>query len=86
VLWIIIITEPFQQFKISIPFRMPEVIKHQSSEELKFEVGQGEIKCSDSTFTSPEIKVRPIFNANNEVMPINANEFDLLRYADGSSC
>jgi hypothetical protein len=52
-----------------------------SSDELKFEIKQGEIQCGGSTFTSPEIKVRPIFNANNEVMPINANEFDLLRYA-----
>ena len=52
-----------------------------SSDELKFEVRQGEIRCGGSTFTSPEIKLRPIFNANNEGLPINANEFDLLRYA-----
>lgn len=52
-----------------------------SSDELKFEVSQGEIKCGSATFSSPEIKVHPIFNANNEGMPLNANEFDLLRYA-----
>jgi hypothetical protein len=52
-----------------------------STIELKFEVKQGEIRCGDSTFTSPEIKIRPIFNADSDVMPLNAAEFDLLKYA-----
>lgn len=40
----------------------------------------GEVKCGDSVFTSPEIKVRPIFNTNNDVLPLNADEFDLLKF------
>jgi hypothetical protein len=49
--------------------------------ELKFEVKPGEIRCGVSVFSSPEIKLRPIFNTNNDVMPLNADEFDLLKYA-----
>jgi hypothetical protein len=71
---------------IFIPFRLLFAYSStMSSDELKFEVRQGEIKCGGSTFSSPEIKIRPIFNANNDGMPLNANEFDLLRYAYKSS-
>ncbi|MEI6901393.1 MAG: hypothetical protein WCL00_16065, partial [Bacteroidota bacterium] len=52
-----------------------------STSELKFEVKQGEIQCGSSIFSSPDIKIRFIFNADNGILPLNASEFDLLRYA-----
>lgn len=71
---------------IFVPFRLLFAYSSTTNAtELKFEVRQGEIQYGGSTFSSPEIKIRPIFNANNEVMPVNANEFDLLRYAYKSS-
>jgi hypothetical protein len=73
-------------FDVFIPLRLLFAYSSTiSTPELKFEVRQGEIRCGISTFTCPEIKIRPIFNANNDVMPLNANEFDLLRYAYKSS-
>jgi hypothetical protein len=51
-----------------------------SAVKLKFKVKRGEIRCGNSTFKSSEITIRPMFNMDNEVMPMIAAEFDLLKY------
>lgn len=49
--------------------------------EIKFIVREGELQCGNAIFSSPEIKIRNIFDTNNDIMPLNASEFDLLKYA-----
>ena len=67
---------------VFVPFRLLfAYASTMTTSELKFVVKQGEIQCGSSTFSSPDVKVRPIFIADNGVLPLNANEFDLLRYA-----
>lgn len=69
-------------FDVFIPIRLLFAYSStMSSDELTFEVSQGEIKCGSSTISSPEIKVRPLFNTNNEALIMNPSEYDLLKYA-----
>jgi hypothetical protein len=49
--------------------------------ELKFIVKEGELSCGNTIFSSPEIKIRNLFDTNNDVMPLNPQDFDLLKYA-----
>lgn len=69
-------------FDVFVPIRL--LYAYSSTvltDELTFEVRQGEIHCGGAIFSSPEIKVRPIFNANNEVLTMNSTEFALLKYS-----
>ncbi|MCK9398985.1 MAG: hypothetical protein M0Q51_03175 [Bacteroidales bacterium] len=69
-------------FDVFIPLRfLLAYSKIESLPVLTLEVEQGVIRCGNGILTSPEIKVNNIFNATIDELPLNADEFDLLRYA-----
>jgi len=53
-------------------------------EELSFTVSKGQLQCGISTVSSPEIYIRDIFHASDDNMPINFDDFDLLKYASAT--
>jgi hypothetical protein len=74
------ITEGY--FDIMIPLRLLYAYTSTNKDiDIKFEVKQHELKCGDSLFSHPEIKLTNIFDTNIEELPLNYDNFDLLRYA-----
>lgn len=54
-------------------------------EELSFTISEGQLQCGISTLSSPEICIRGIFQAKDDDMPINFDDFDLLKFASATT-
>jgi hypothetical protein len=69
-------------FDIFVPLRY--LLAYSLIESLPIvtlEVEEGVIRCGNGILTSPEIKIKNIFNSTIDELPLNADEFELLRYA-----
>jgi len=69
-------------FDLFIPLRfLMAYSKIESLPIVTLEVEEGVIRCGNGILTSPEIKVKNIFNSTIDDLPLNADEFDLLKYS-----
>lgn len=69
-------------FDVFIPLRhLLAYSKLESLPIVTLEIEDSEIRCGTGILTSPEIRLQNIFNSTIDELPLNADEFDLLKYA-----